>query len=148
MPLILDTEAFLDTVCELLRQGQTDVAIPVAGGSMVPFLHHGDTVCLNLLDSAPKRGDVVLYRRESGRYILHRIYRMRRDGSVLMVGDAQQEIEILPSRDMICARVTSARHQGKLCQPGQLRWWFYRRVWLRLRPVRYFLMSLRGWKKK
>ena len=148
MPLILDTEAFLDTVCELLRQGQTDVAIPVAGGSMVPFLHHGDTVCLNLLDSAPKRGDVVLYRRESGRYILHRIYRMRRDGSVLMVGDAQQEIEILPSRDMICARVTSARHQGKLCQPGQLRWWFYRRVWLRLRLVRYFLMSLRGWKKK
>ena len=148
MPLILDTEAFLDTVCELLRQGQTDVVIPVAGGSMVPFLHHGDTVCLNLLDSAPKRGDVVLYRRESGRYILHRIYRMRRDGSVLMVGDAQQEIEILPSRDMICARVTSARHQGKLCQPGQLRWWFYRRVWLRLRPVRYFLMSLRGWKKK
>jgi hypothetical protein len=115
---------------------------------MVPFLHHGDTVCLNLLDSAPKRGDVVLYRRESGRYILHRIYRMRRDGSVLMVGDAQQEIEILPSRDMICARVTSARHQGKLCQPGQLRWWFYRRVWLRLRPVRYFLMSLRGRKKK
>jgi hypothetical protein len=91
---------------------------------------------------------VVLYRRESGRYILHRIYRMRRDGSVLMVGDAQQEIEILPSRDMICARVTSARHQGKLCQPGQLRWWFYRRVWLRLRPVRYFLMSLRGRKKK
>ena len=144
MSLILDTEAFLDTVCDLLNQGQTDVAIPVAGGSMVPFLHHGDTVCLNLLDTPPRRGDVVLYRRESGRYILHRISRMNRDGSVIMVGDAQQELELLPSRDMICARVTSAWHQGKLCRPGQLRWWFYARVWLRLRPVRHFLMRLRG----
>lgn len=147
MPLILDTEAFLDTVCDLLRQGQTDVAIPVAGGSMVPFLHHGDTVCLNLLDSPPKRGDVVLYRRLNGRYILHRICRVRRDGSFIMVGDAQQDLEVLPSREQICARVTCARHQGKLCRPGQLRWWFYRHVWLWLRPVRHRLMGLRGKRK-
>lgn len=145
--MILDTTAFLDTVCDLLSQGQTDVAIPVAGGSMIPFLHHGDTVCLNRVDSPVKRGDVVLYRRANGRYILHRIYRLNRDGSVIMVGDAQQELELLPSRDMICARVTSARHKGKLCRPGQLRWWFYARVWLRLLPMRHSLMSLRRKRK-
>ena len=60
MARILDTQAFLDTVCELLRQGQRGVAIPVAGGSMVPFLHDGDTVQLELPDTPLKRGDIVL----------------------------------------------------------------------------------------
>lgn len=146
MSYILDTEAFLDTVCELLHQGQTSVAIPVAGGSMVPFLHHGDTVCLDLPENELKRGDVVLYRRPNGRYILHRIYKLNKDGSLILVGDAQQELERLPSRELVCARVTSARHEGKPCKPGQLRWWFYRRVWLWLLPHRHRLMALR--KKK
>jgi len=43
MPWILDTREYLDTVCELLKQGESSVAVPVAGGSMIPFLHHGDT---------------------------------------------------------------------------------------------------------
>ena len=31
MAKVLDTTAFLDTVCDLLRQGQQHVAIPVTG---------------------------------------------------------------------------------------------------------------------
>ena len=143
MPRILDTQAYLDTICDLLRQGEKSVAIPVAGGSMVPFLHHGDTVYLDLLDSPPKRGDIVLYTRESGRYILHRIYKVNKDGSFIMVGDAQQVLEWIESREQIHARVTSARHKGKLNRPGTLRWWAYRHIWLWLLPVRHWLMSLR-----
>lgn len=143
MPHVLDTQLFLDTVCELLAQGQTHVTIPVAGGSMLPFLHHGDTVCLDLVDTPLKRGDILLYRREGGRYILHRLYRLRRDGSCLMVGDAQRELELLPSREQICARVTSARHKGKLCLPGSPRWWFYQHIWLSVVPLRHWLMALR-----
>ena len=143
MPRILDTQAYLDTICDLLRQGEKSVAIPVAGGSMVPFLHHGDTVYLDLLDSPPKRGDIVLYTRESGRYILHRIYKVNKDGSFVMVGDAQQVLERIESREQIHARVTSARHKGKLNRPGTLRWWAYRYIWLWLLPIRHRLMSLR-----
>ena len=143
MPRILDTQAYLDTICDLLRQGEKSVAIPVAGGSMVPFLHHGDTVYLDLLDSPPKRGDIVLYTRESGRYILHRIYKVNKDGSFIMVGDAQQVLEWIESREQIHARVTSARHKGKLNRPGTLRWWAYRHIWLWLLPIRHRLMSLR-----
>ncbi len=147
MAHILDTQAFLDTVCDLLEQGQTDVAIPVAGGSMVPFLHHGDTVCLNLPDSPLKRGDIVLYRRLNGQYILHRIFKVEKGGSLLIVGDAQQALERLPSQSLVCARVTSARHKGRICRPGMPRWWVYRHVWLWLRPWRRRLMALR-WKLK
>jgi hypothetical protein len=142
MARTLDTQAFLDTVCDLLRQGQHHVAIPVAGGSMVPFLHNGDTVYLDLPDTPLKKGDIVLYTRECGRYILHRIKKVNRDGSIIMVGDAQQELEYLPRREMIHARVTSVRHLGKLIQPGHPRWWFYQHVWLWVVPIRHRLMHL------
>lgn len=144
MARILDTNAFLDTVCELLLQGQRNVAIPVTGGSMVPFLHSGDMAYLDLPDSPLKKGDIVLYTRENGRYILHRIKRINKDGSFIMVGDAQQEMELLPRRELIHARVTSALHCGKHIHPGQPRWWFYQHIWLNIVPIRHFLMALSG----
>ncbi|MBQ7346200.1 MAG: S24/S26 family peptidase [Oscillospiraceae bacterium] len=144
MSKILDTQEFLDTICELLYQGKRHVAIPVAGGSMVPFLHHGDMVCLDLVDSPLKRGDIILYQRAGGRYILHRIMKIRPDGTLWIVGDAQQEIEILPSEAMVRARVTSARHKGKTYDPKSFRWWLYAHIWLPLRPFRHLLMGLRG----
>ena len=140
---LLDTQEFLDTICELLHQWQTHVTIPVAGGSMVPFLHNGDTVCLDLLDSPPKKGDILLYQRASGRYILHRVRKVRKDGALIMVGDAQQELEVLPSVTMVRARVTAARHKGKPCNPGSLRWWIYQHIWMWLLPFRHRLMAMK-----
>ena len=125
MAKVLDTQAYLDMVCQLLDQGQQHVAVPVAGGSMTPFLHHGDTVYLDLPDTPLKKGDVVLYTRLNGQYILHRIKKINKDGSFIMVGDAQQALELLPSRDLIHARVTAARHRGKRIHPGQPRWWWH-----------------------
>lgn len=142
MAHILDTQAFLDTVCDLLQQGERHVAVPVAGSSMTPFLHNGDTVYLDLPDSPLKKGDIVLYTRANGRYILHRIKKILPDGGFVMVGDAQQELEFLPRRDMIHARVTYARHKGKLTHPGKPRWWFYQHVWLWIVPLRRHLMNL------
>lgn len=144
MAKVLDTNAYLDTVCELLRQGETHVAIPVTGGSMVPFLHSGDMAYLDLPDTPLKKGDIVLYTRENGRYILHRIQKVNPDGSFIMVGDAQQGLELLPRRELIHARVTSARHKGKLIKPGQFRWWFFQHVWLWVIPYRHRLMHWHG----
>ena len=148
MAKVLDTNAYLDTVCELLQQGQCHVAIPVTGGSMVPFLHSGDMAYLDLPDSPLKKGDIVLYTRENGRYILHRIKKVNKDGSFILVGDAQQDLELLPRRELIHARVTSALHCGKPIHPGQPRWWFYQHIWLMIVPLRHFLMALSSKLKK
>ena len=148
MAKVLDTKAYLDTVCELLQQGQCHVAIPVTGGSMVPFLHSGDMAYLDLPDTPLKKGDIVLYTRENGRYILHRIKKVNKDGSFIMVGDAQQKLELLPRQELIHARVTSALHCGKHIHPGQPRWWFYQHIWLMIVPIRHFLMYLSGKLKK
>lgn len=140
MPKVVDTKGYLDMVCELLRQGQAHVPVPVAGGSMVPFLHNGDTVYLDAPDSPLKKGDTVLYTRPDGRYILHRIVRVNPDGSFIMMGDAQQERERIESAGQIHGRVTSALHRGKRIGPGSLRWRFFETVWLWVIPFRHRLM--------
>ena len=152
MSHVLDTQSFLDMVCDLLRNGQRHVAVPVAGNSMVPFLHDGDTVYLDVPDSPIKRGDIVLYTRCNGRYILHRVQKVLPDDGFLIVGDAQQELEYLPSRDMIHARVSSALVRGKVNHPGMFRWWIYQHLWRWLLPVRHPLMAivprLKFWRKR
>lgn len=143
MVRVLCTGEYLDMVCDLLRQGETSVAVPVAGGSMIPFLHSGDTAYLDLPRFPVKPGDILLYTRPNGQYILHRVIRVKGDGSLLMAGDAQMELEHLPNQDGVHARVTSASHRGKRNCPGQLRWWAYSHLWRWLLPYRHRLMFLR-----
>jgi hypothetical protein len=143
MARVLDTQEYLDMVCEILRQGETSVAVPVAGGSMIPFLHHGDTVYLDLPRFPLKRGDILLYTRANGQYILHRVFQVNSDGSLWMVGDAQSQLEYLPNRDCVHAMVTSARHKGRCNRPGGLRWWLYSHPWRWLIRYRHRLMLLR-----
>ena len=47
MALIVDTKEYLNTICQLLREGKQDLPVPVTGNSMCPFLHPGDIVSLN-----------------------------------------------------------------------------------------------------
>ena len=85
----LDTKAYLDSGCAMLKDGSTAVPVPVKGSSMVPFFREGDTV---YLDSVPPKlhvGDIVLYTRASGDYILHRIVSVSSNGRFTILGDAQ-----------------------------------------------------------
>ena len=146
---IVDTKVYLDMVCALLEEGSSAVQVPVAGSSMVPFLHHGDTVYLAKPDSELRRGDIVLYTRPSGQYVLHRIAKRCRDGSFLIVGDAQTELERVGSAAQIHARVTQALHRGRRMGPDSLRWPLFAIVWLWVRPWRRQIMVLvTKWKGK
>lgn len=139
MPLIVDTKEYLDTICQLLQEGKTDLPVPVTGNSMRPFLHPGDIVYLNR-PATPRRGDIVLFTRSDGSYVLHRIYRVKRDGTYLLLGDNQ----LLPepvSGECIHAQVTSVRCKEKNLTPKSLRWWCYARLWTR--PVRRVIGKLR-----
>lgn len=147
MAKLVDTKEYLDMVRQLLAEGNTDVPVPVAGSSMVPFLHNGDTVYLNLVDSPLKRGDVVLYTRPTGQYVLHRIVKVNSDGSFIMLGDAQQELERIESAAQIHARTTRVVHKGKPLTQRSSRWRFYATVWIWVWPWRRRLMSIFGKKR-
>ena len=139
MALIIDTKEYLNTVCTLLTEGKTDVPVPVTGNSMCPFLHPGDIVYLNL-PGTPKRGDIVLFTRPDGSFVLHRIYRVCRDGSFLLLGDNQLIPEPVPAAQ-IQAKVTGARRKDKPLKVTSFRWWCYTHLWTR--PVRRIAGKLR-----
>lgn len=138
----VDTKEYLDMVCGLLEQGHTDVPVPVAGDSMIPFLHHGDMVYLRRPDSPLKRGDIVLYVRPGGQYVLHRIARCNPDGSFLLLGDAQRVREPVKGPEQIRGRVSAVTHRGRHLTPDSLRWRFFATVWITLRPLRGGLIQL------
>ena len=89
---VLPPEVLMEQLLGLLDSAEY-VPLNISGSSMTPFLVHSrDTVYLSKVTRPPKKGDMILYRRDNGAYILHRIYRVTPDGYWL-VGDAQILIE-------------------------------------------------------
>lgn len=143
MAHVLDAGEYLDAVSQLLAQGHENVPVPVAGHSMTPFLHPGDQVFLSPIRREPRPGDVLLYRRASGQYVLHRLHRVTADG-FLITGDAQTELELIPHRAQLLGIVTSAIHLGKPVSPEDGYWRLYAHLWRYLRPLRPVIVRVRG----
>lgn len=136
--------ALLDEYCRLLASDAAVEALPliISGNSMAPFLVHGrDTVYLSRITRPLKRGDVVLYRRDNGSYILHRIHSVK-NGTFTMIGDAHSGKEPGIRREQIFALMTFARRKGKLQKPGCFWWNFFETIWLALIPLRRPIMIL------
>lgn len=148
MSKVVDTREYLDMVCGLLAEGRTGVPVPVAGSSMTPFLHHGDTVYLDLPKGPLKKGDIALFVRPSGQYILHRIVKINQDGSLILLGDAQLQREWVAGPHMVRAVVTSALHGDKLLTPQSARWRFFGSVWMYVVPLRPLICKIWGGIKK
>lgn len=65
---------------------------PINGTSMQPLLHTGDLVTIKKIDNRIKKGDIALFRRENGAFVLHRVRRVNYD-SYSFVGDHQYKLE-------------------------------------------------------
>ena len=134
---ILPPELLLEEYRKLLQEENVkELPLTITGNSMSPFLIHGrDTVYLSRLTRPARRGDMLLYRRDNGAYILHRVYAVTPD-AYTMVGDAQTELEHGIRPDQVIAVVTRvARKEQELC-PGSFWWDFFATAWLRLLPLR------------
>ena len=140
---VMQPEILLEEYRQLLNdENITALPLVISGNSMSPFLVHGrDTVYLSRLDRPAKRGDVLLYKRESGAYILHRVYKVGKD-SYTMVGDAQTQLEQGIRQDQIIAIMTSALRKGKLQKKGSFWWEFFEKLWIRIIPLRPILTKI------
>lgn len=132
---VLDTNKYLDAVCLMISQGHENVPVPVKGVSMRPFLRNADFAYLVQLPGKLKRGDIVLYQRLNGQYVLHRIYKILPQERFLLLGDSQMEPEPVV-QSQLRAKVSFVRIGGEACRPGSFRWWFFAVPWLRLAPWR------------
>lgn len=143
---VLPPEILLEEYRRMLAEESRIEALPlvISGSSMTPFLKHGrDTVYLSRLERQPKRGDMLLYRRDTGAYILHRVVRVEA-GICTMVGDAQTMLEPGIRPDQIIAIVTAVDRKGKRQKPGCFWWEFFEKVWLKMIPLRPSIMALYG----
>ena len=124
-----------------LLEETDNVPLVISGSSMTPFLiHRRDTVYLSKVRRPLKKGDMILFRRDSGDYILHRILRAEK-GIYTLIGDAQNRTE--PVReDQVLALVTAVRRKGKFLKESDFRWLFFEKVWLRMIPLRHPIMKL------
>lgn len=144
---VADPEQVMEPLLGLLEETDA-VPLVISGNSMSPFLVHGrDTVYLSKPEENLRRGDMLLYRRRNGAYVLHRVYRVDGDCFTL-VGDAQTVLEPGICRDQILARVTAVRWKGKLLRSGSFLWALFEKIWIRLVPVRPILWRIvSGWKR-
>lgn len=148
---------------ECLQQGQ-EVVLTITGNSMFPFLRHRrDQVVLVKADGeALQPGDVPLYRRHNGQYVLHRVV-VRDDGHArlvlgkreplptrnkdnslryTMLGDAQTALEHGIGVEQILAVAKAFHRKGKVWACDGAAYGRYVRRWHRLLPCRRPLVWL------
>lgn len=140
---VLAPEVLMEPLLALLDEAES-VPLVISGSSMTPFLANGrDTVYLTKVKRPLKKGDMILYRRDSGAYILHRICGVTGE-TYDLIGDAHPVIEHGIRRDQVLALVTAVRRKGKLLRPGSFWWEFFEKVWIRMIPLRLPVMRLYG----
>ncbi|MGN0998722.1 MAG: S24/S26 family peptidase [Faecousia sp.] len=141
---IMPPEVLLEEYRRLLLSDPSVEALPlvITGNSMSPFLIHGrDTVYLSRLTRPVRRGDMLLYQRRSGGYVLHRVYRAAPEG-LTMIGDAQTILEPGIRREQVIAIVTRVERKGKPLTPGSFWWEFFEKIWIRIVPLRRWVHRL------
>ena len=140
----MQPEVLLEEYRRLLQGDLSIDALPliITGNSMSPFLIHGrDTVYLSRLTRPVRRGDMLLYKRENGNYVLHRVFKATPE-SLTMIGDAQTILEPGIRREQVIAIVTRVERKGKLLVPGSFWWDFFEKIWIRIIPLRREIQRL------
>lgn len=114
------------------------------GVSMLPLLKQGrDSFTISEVkpDEACRIWDVVLYKRGTNQYVLHRIIKIHED-TYDILGDNCIGIERGIDRKDVLGVMTEFIHKGKRCTTSDLRYRLYVFLWCRPYPVRIFFKKL------
>ena len=84
------------------------------GNSMMPTIRNRqDTIHLVKPGRPLKKGDVIFYRRDNGKFVLHRIVGKNREGYILR-GDNQREKEYGIRPDQVIALLAKIEQDGRV----------------------------------
>ncbi|MCR4919867.1 MAG: S24/S26 family peptidase [Prevotella sp.] len=129
----------------LLDEGHATVTLPLRGRSMRPFLEDGrDKALLALPESLHggclQVGDAVLAEVMPRRYVLHRLIAI--DGDALtLLGDGNLSTEHCRRQDVVAVALGFFRKGRQTADMVTGRKWrCYSWLWMRLRPVRRYLL--------
>ena len=144
---MIKADDWVGAVLPLLKEGKS-VKIKPTGGSMMPFIT-GDRDMVEIKETNPflKRGDIILYRRINGQYVLHRIFKVRGDEYYLL-GDAQKDVEGPIKREQIVAQSRFYYKNGKRKDNDAFFMKIKYTLWFWLRPIRWPLIKINSFKRK
>lgn len=132
---LIDTKTWINELIAITDEGY-EVPLNITGNSMLPFLKpNRDRVMLKKFCPPAERGDILLYRRPNGDYVLHRVTKANEKG-IFFSGDIQGIEEGPVSENDIYAVVSKAFRNGKWTEPGKADWDFFKNHWHRTLKLR------------
>ncbi len=132
---------YIPLICEVIGGGGEFRLYP-RGTSMLPLLRQGkDSVAL-VSPSSPRRGDILLYRRADGAYVLHRLVKIRRGGELVFSGDNHMMVESGIEKESILAAVAAVYREDKRIEKKAPLGCLYRGVMVH-RPCKYVFLLIR-----
>lgn len=133
-------------VLEEILEGGGEFRMAPRGRSMRPLIVEGrDAVVLVKNDpSALRRHDMIFYRRNNGQFVLHRLMRVEKDGTLTMCGDAQTSLETGIRKEQIIGSVKRLYRKGKCVEMNSFAYRLYVRLWscLFLRRCAFFVARI------
>lgn len=142
--MYMPNDAFIPFVLDEMRlTPEKTGTINLRGRSMRPFLEDGRDKALLLLPHEPaKVGDAVLAELSPGHYVLHRIISIKGE-DVTLLGDGNLNPEYCHTGDI---RAIAAGFLRKGRKKADLttgrKWRCYSWIWMRLRPIRRWLLFI------
>ncbi|MEI3172870.1 MAG: S24/S26 family peptidase [Lachnospiraceae bacterium] len=115
----------------------------IRGVSMQPMLRQGRDL-FTVVPKGPercKKYDVVLYRRPSDPYVLHRIIEVRPDSYVILGDNCIAKEYGIRDQDILGV-LTSFQHNGHTVSVSDWRYRLYSRIWVFFQPMRIFTASM------
>ena len=124
-------------------ENDAEYSLLVTGHSMRPFLVHDISVVYirKWAKSNLKRGSIVLYLRDNGVLMLHRVIKQYPNGRILVNGDAQYWSEEI-GEEQIIAQVMRLCRTKRVISADNLLYRFVIQVWLAVRPVRPWMFRV------
>lgn len=138
MKQIVEMSKIEPTIRDVVGAGGV-VRLTVTGRSMEPTLIEKRDSVLLVKPEKVKKGDIVLYLRENGDYVLHRIVGKKK-GAFLLCGDNQTIIEYPIYPEQIFGMVSGIVRKGNVIPITNIKYRIAAFVWTRFIRLRPFIL--------
>jgi hypothetical protein len=142
----IELKELLPLMEESLAAGRT-VRFSPRGVSMLPMLRQGiDYVVLSPVNGKLHKYDIPFYRRDDGKFILHRIVKVGK--TYTCIGDNQFKLEPGVRHDQVIAVVSAFSRGEREHKVSEWNYQIYCRFWHYTRSYRHFYRRAKGWLRR
>lgn len=114
-------------------------SFPNSGTSMQPMLHTNDIVTIERITAPVKTGDIVLFQRVDGSFVLHRVRKIK-NNQYYIVGDHQVKLELVEGQQLI-GRLVEYKKKNKVHRLSGIGYIIYKQL-VKARMIRYIFSKL------